>query len=124
MKKQNYVLMTVFLILFWGGHILPGQNVSAIAGAIDTKLTESLDFFKEGKVSKGAGMLLDVVLLTRPRSSWPDGFVQHLNLARDHFNRGSYTEGVSYILLAKKTLRSDAGKRLRGIRIAPVAKHV
>lgn len=83
------------------------QEVPALAQQILDMTQRAIQNFKDDNVSEGATLLCDVVLMTRPRESWPEGFSGAMDSARNSFRNADFPEGVSHIKKAIKIHNSD-----------------
>jgi len=63
--------------------------------------------YKDSNVIEGAARLCDVVLMVRPRTSWPDGFTKAIETAKDSFLKADFSKGVGSIKRAIMIFRPD-----------------
>ena len=66
----------------------------AVAEKINSNILSAMDELKNGNVIEGADLLLEVVLLTKPKEYMPEGFENKISLARDQFQEGNLSEGI------------------------------
>jgi hypothetical protein len=52
-----------------------------------------MDNFSQGKIGEGADLLLDVILLAKPRAQIPDDFGNKILAAKDRFQSGKIAAG-------------------------------
>ena len=83
------------------------QEVPALAQQILDMTQKAIQNYKEDNVTEGATLLCDVVLMTRPRDSWPEGFFGALGSARESFRNAAFPEGVSHIKRAINIHKPD-----------------
>ncbi|MBN1272022.1 MAG: hypothetical protein JXB26_07085 [Candidatus Aminicenantes bacterium] len=76
------------------------EKISPLAQTVKNKMAAAVDNYKEGRITEGAILLLDVVKLVRPESSWPAGFIQNINSSREAFKEEKITGGVAYVKTA------------------------
>ena len=72
-----------------------------------------MDEFKNGNVIDGADLLLEVVLLTKPKEYMPEGFENKISLARDKFHDRNLNEGIKLVSEALLMIESS-GNTLEG----------
>jgi hypothetical protein len=68
-----------------------------IAEKIRANLLGALDHLEKGNIDKGALLLLDAVLLTRPSEKMPERFENKILAAKDQFQQRNYGEAVELI---------------------------
>ena len=83
------------------------QDVPPIAQQIADKIQTAIRNYKEDRVPEGATLLCDVVLMTRPRTSWPEGFAGAVDSARDSFQKAALSEGVGHVKRAIRIFKPD-----------------
>ena len=107
MRKWNVLLVVGILVLpFWvQAHVF--QDVPPVAQQISEKIQLAIQNYKEDKIPEGAILLCDVVLSTRPRTSWPDGFAETIDSARNIFQKGQLAEGIGHIKRAIEIFKPD-----------------
>lgn len=74
------------------------QKVAPVAESLESMMDSALTNFQKGEVAKGVGLLLDGILLVKPRDNWPDGFVNSIFLAKEHIQSGNlpmFSEDIS-----------------------------
>ena len=147
MKKWIWVLVIIVLLVVFAckkeendspGQQAEAENIAPVAQEIDGKITACLVNFERGEVGAGVLQLFDAVALARPVDSFPEGFVEKLESAKQKFLAGSYQEGVSETAQARQLFEtaveidppseSDqipaAGEMNEGSRIAPIASMI
>ncbi len=72
----------------------PFESVAPVAQQIATNIQTAQEKLAAGQVSEGAGLLLDSVLLARPRASWPAGFEEQLETAQEQFQASEFKDAV------------------------------
>jgi hypothetical protein len=100
-----------------------GGKMAAIAQTIANNLDSAVKNLEKGRVSEGAGLLLDSVLLVKPRDQWPEGFEDHIASAKANFKVGNLNDAVGDVRDAlglikppeKSAQTADAGE------VAPLA---
>lgn len=85
----------------------PHEEVPPVAQQIAEKIQQAVQSYKEDKVIEGAALLCDVVLMTRPRTSWPEGFAEAVDSAKGNFQTTNFSEGVGFIEKAIKIFKPD-----------------
>jgi hypothetical protein len=99
-----------------------------IAEKIRTNLLTALGHLEKGNVDKGAELLLDAILLTRPSEKMPEGFENKILAAKDQFQQKNLAEAVELVtesLLIFKTgadLPGEKDKKEELTQIAPLAQ--
>jgi len=68
-----------------------------IAAEIGNNLLTALDQLEKGNVDKGAELLLDAVLLSRPSENMPQGFENKILATKVQFQQRNYAEAVELI---------------------------
>lgn len=107
MRKWNLVFLTAGLILTSWAQARIGQDVPPVAQQVAEKIQTAIQNYKDGKIPEGAASLCDVVLKTRPASSWPGGFEAAMGSARGMFLKGQFSEGVGFVRQAIKLFKPD-----------------
>ena len=79
-----------------------------IAGKIKTNLLTALDQLEKGNIDKGAELLLDAVLLTRPSENMPVGFENKILAVKVQFQQRNYAEAVELISEALLIFKTSA----------------
>jgi len=69
------------------------EEIFPVAEEVENKILSAMDNLAQGKVGEGANLLLDVVLLTKPREQIPDDFENIILAAKDQFQSGNIAEG-------------------------------
>ena len=69
----------------------------AVAEKINSNILSAMDELKNGKIAEGADLLLEAVLLTKPREYMPEGFENVISSARDQFQEGNVSKGVELV---------------------------
>ncbi|GAH69360.1 unnamed protein product [marine sediment metagenome] len=85
-----------------------------IAAEIGSNLLTVLDQLDRGSVDKGAALLLDAVLLTRPNENMPQEFENKILASKFKFQQRNYAEAVELIteaLLIFKTCADLPGEK-------------
>jgi hypothetical protein len=107
MRKRIPIIIGVVLILplWFQARVL--QDIPPLAQQIAEKMQLAIQNYKEDKVPEGATLLCDVVLMTRPRTSWPEGYAEAIDSAKDSFQKAAFSEGVGHIKRAIKIFKTD-----------------
>ncbi len=112
------------------------EEVFPVAQEVEKKLLAAMDQLANGKVAEGAGLLLDVVLLTKPGEYMPEGFENRILSAKNQFLSGNYKNAVELVseslLLIKpaqdtpgdKENPANAEKMLKKEKTFPVAEKI
>jgi hypothetical protein len=90
-----------------------------IAAEIGSNLLTALGQLEKGNIAKGAELLLDAVLLTRPSENMPQGFESKILGSKFKFQQRNYTEAVELIteaLLIFKTSADLPGEKDKEVR--------
>lgn len=82
------------------------EKISSIAKEVENKTSSAISNLAEGKVDEGANLLLDAILLTRPRGSWPGNFENSILTAKEQFQEGKIQKGVELISDALQLMKS------------------
>ena len=85
-----------------------------IAAEIGINLLTALNKLEKGNIDKGAELLLDAVLLTRPSENMPEGFENKILAVKVQFQQRNYDEAVELIsgaLLIFKTSADLPGEK-------------
>jgi hypothetical protein len=107
MKKWIPILLGMVLFLPSRIQTRVLQDIPPLAQQISEKMQLAIQNYKEDKVPEGATLLCDVVLMTRPRTSWPEGFVGAVDSAKKTFQKGQFSEGIGYIKQAITIFRPE-----------------
>lgn len=107
MKKWIWIPVVISLILPMCSQKQATEEIPPVAEEMANKISLAIKNFEEGSVSEGAPQLLDVVLLTRPRSSWPDGFADAVESAKSSFKENNFSEGIDSVKKALKLFNPD-----------------
>jgi HEPN domain-containing protein len=83
------------------------EEIAPIAQGIEHRLTACLEQFEQGEVYAGVSFLLEVVEMTRPGESFPEGFLDMLSAAREDFQAGDYQEGVIQVAQAHEMFEAS-----------------
>ena len=100
-----------------------GETITEVARSIGRNLDSSVESLERGQVAEGVGLLLDSVLLVKPRDQWPEGFAENIASAKEHFTAGSYSHAVGDVTKALDLIKQTEDTELspEGGEIAPVA---
>jgi len=79
-----------------------------IAEKIGNNLLSALDQLGRGNIDKGAELLLDAVLLTRPSENMPEGFENKILASKFKFQQRNYAEAVELITEALLIFKTSA----------------
>jgi len=79
-----------------------------IAEKIGSNLLTALDQLEKGNIDKGAELLLDAVLLTRPSENMPQGFENKILASKDKFQQRNYADAVGLISEALLIFKTSA----------------
>ena len=106
MKKRIWMLIMMPLVLVISSLGQP-QELPPLAQQICEKTQQAILYYKENNVIKGAALLCDVVLMVRPRTSWPDGFTEAVETAKGSFLKANFSNGVGSIKKAIIIFKPD-----------------
>jgi hypothetical protein len=81
----------------------------AIAEKMNNNILSAVDKLENGNVIEGADLLLEAVLLTKPKEYMPEGFENKISLARDQFHDGNLSEGIKLVSEALLIIKSSGG---------------
>ena len=90
------------------------EEVFPVAQEVEKKLLSAIDQLANGRVVEGAGLLLDVVLLTKPGEYMPEGFENRILSAKSQFLSGNYKNAVELVsesLLLIKPAKDTPGDK-------------
>jgi len=73
------------------------EEVFPVAQEVEKKLLSAMDQLANGRVAEGAGLLLDVVLLTKPGEYMPEEFENRILSAKSQFLSGNYKNAVELV---------------------------
>ena len=107
MKKWIWLPLIMALILSISCQEQPQEEAPLVAKQIAEKIQQAVQSYKDDKVIEGAALLCDVILMTRPRTSWPEGFVEAVDSAKGSFQKTNFSEGVGFIEKAIKIFKPD-----------------
>jgi hypothetical protein len=77
------------------------EKVTPVAQNLERMIDTAVENFQKGEVTKGVELLLDGIILVKPKENWPDGFVNNIYLAKEHFQNGNlsmFSEDISSAL--------------------------
>ncbi|NQT80625.1 MAG: hypothetical protein HQ555_09590 [Candidatus Aminicenantes bacterium] len=112
MKRWIWISLVISLILPLCGQDQRKEEIPPLAQEIANKISLALQKFEKGRATEGVPLLLDVILLTRPRSSWPDGFAGAIESAKDSFQNANYSEGTGYVKQAMGLFEPDKPRHI------------
>jgi hypothetical protein len=100
-----------------------GGGITAIAQTIENNLDLAVENLEKGELGEGTGLLLDSVLLVKPKDQWPEGFVSNVSSAKDQFASGDIPDAVGYVSEALSLIKqpSDSEQSTESDEIAPLA---
>ena len=100
-----------------------GGGVAAIAQTIANKLDLAVENLEKGQVSEGAVLLLDSVLLAKPRDQWPEGFTDNILSAKENFKTGNLSDAVGDVTDSLDLIQQpeETEQPAEGGEIAPIA---
>jgi hypothetical protein len=107
MKKWIGIPLMMALLIPISSQGQPQEEVPPLAQQIAENIQQAVQSYKNDEVVKGATILCDVVLMTRPSSAWPEGFTEALDSAKDSFQKTNFSEGVASIKKAIKIFKPD-----------------
>lgn len=101
-----------------------GEKKAAIALTIGDNLNLAEEKMEKGEVSDGAVLLLDSVLLAKPREQWPEGFLESISSAKERFAEGDFSGAVARVTMALDLIKDpeDTGRSIESGGVAPLAK--
>ncbi len=104
----------------------PGE-IPAVAQKIDDLLSRSQQLLKAGHMAEGVDALLTAVILVKPRTSWPEGFLTTVELARKQFGVKNFQKGLINVKRAYRMIRlseesSDQEETEQIINVAELVK--
>jgi len=82
-------------------------EIPAIAQKVAVNLDLAVESLAKGQMSDGAGLLLDTVLLVKPHEQWPEGFVDHIAAAKEHFASDNFTDGAGNVSAALDLIKTS-----------------
>jgi hypothetical protein len=115
MNKCLWVLLLAFFVVILlackteNSEPTPFESVAPVAQQIATNILTAQEKLAAGQVSEGAGLLLDAVLLAGPGASWPVGFEEKLETAREQFQASEFKDAVGSITEALELFKASAG---------------
>ena len=83
------------------------EGIAPIAQGIEQRMSASLEQFEQGEVHAGVSLLFEVVEMTRPGESFPEGFLDMLSEARMDFQAGDYQGGVIQVTQARELFEAS-----------------
>lgn len=91
-------------------------KITPVAQSLEDMIDTAVVSLQKGEVTKGVELLLDGILLIKPRENWPNGFVNNIFLAKEHVQSGNlplFTEDISEALslLQPPEDKSDEGAK-------------
>jgi hypothetical protein len=100
-----------------------GEHISAIAETVGNNLDLAIEDLEKGQFGAGTGKLLDSVLLVKPQSQWPEGFVSNISTAKEFFETGNFSDAVEYVSKALNLVKlpDETKQSTESEKIAPVA---
>jgi hypothetical protein len=84
------------------------EKVYAVAKKINANILSAMDELKKGNVNEGADLLLEAVLLTKPKEFMAEGLEKKISSARHQFQNRNMKEGVE--LVSEALLMIESGE--------------
>lgn len=87
------------------------EKIARIAQEIENKVSMAMENLAQNKIGEGSNLLLDVILLAKPRAQMPDDLEDKILAAKEQFQSGNISEGAdlaSEALLIFKTAKEIA----------------
>jgi len=91
------------------------EKMTPVAQSLDRTIDMAVVNFQKGEVAKGVGLLLDGILLVKPRENWPEGFVNTVSAANEQFQNGNmskFGESISNALALIQPAQTDPGEEV------------
>ncbi len=66
---------------------LHAEKIAPVAQSLEGLIDTAVVNFQKGEVAEGVAMLLDGILLVKPKENWPDGFVATVSTAKEQFQK-------------------------------------
>ena len=104
MKKKLIAFLFACMML---ASLAAQKAIQPVGQSISEGMTSSVEKFKEGNASEGALLLLDVVTMTRPDDSWPDGFMDRIDTAQQAFKANDLVCGVAEVKRALDIIKPN-----------------
>ena len=100
-----------------------GEAIASVAQAIANNLDSAVENLETGQVGEGAGLLLDSVLLVKPRDQWPEGFADFIASAKENFTAGNFAGAVGDVTDALDLIKQseESEQTTESGEIAPIA---
>ena len=108
MKKWIWIPLLMVLILLQSTMGQSQEKIPPVAQQIAEKIQMAIQSYKVDKVVEGATLLCDIILMTRPYTSWPQGFLEAIDFARGSFQETNFSEGVGSIKKAIEIFEPDS----------------
>ena len=83
------------------------EEIPPLGQRIAENIQQAVLNYKDNNVIEGAALLCDVVLMVRPRTSWPDCFTEAIEMAKDSFLKADFSQGVGSIKEAIMIFKPD-----------------
>lgn len=99
------------------------EEIGAIAQKVETNLDLAVESLANGRVSEGAILLLDSVLLVKPQDKWPAGFTDQVSSAKEHFASGNFPDAIGCVSMALDLIKQpgDSEQSAESGEVAPIA---
>lgn len=97
MKKWIWIPILIILFILLSCQKKNTEEQFPIAQEVENKILSAMDVLKEGDADKGAELLLDAILLTKPSAHMPEGFENKIISAKNQFQGGDIDKGVELI---------------------------
>ena len=114
MKRWILIIVVMVFILPFCLLACNSQDVPPVAQQIAEKIELAIQNYKENRVPEGAILLCDVVLMTRPLDSWPEGFAGEMDSAKSSFQKADFSDGVGHVTQAIKIFSPDSSLLAQG----------
>ena len=90
---------------------LQAEKIAPIALSLEDVIDTAVMNFQNGEMTEGVSLLLDGILLVKPKERWPDGFVATLSTAKEQFQKGNlpdFGKSISDSLLLIQPVHVDS----------------
>jgi len=82
------------------------ENIAPVGETVRENMLTAMEELKAGKAGQGAQLLLESVLLVKPKENFPKGFESKIFRAKEQFQSGDFNKGSELISEALDIFRS------------------
>ena len=82
------------------------ENIAPVGETVRENLLTAMEELKAGKAGQGAQLLLETVLLVKPKENFPKGFENKIFRAKEQFQSGGFNKGAEFISEALDIFKS------------------